>query len=127
MKWKETWEGVPGFYVDDPQSPDGRRWIATHWGWGIVQERVKELAHNRCELNLAIDCAGVTRYLDTHHRRGRGAGGAKRDDRIVILGKRNLLAACRSCHDLAKIERKEEIWPTVRKSEPETTSQPADI
>lgn len=122
MRIKGDWESIPGDWIDDPQSPDGKRWIASRYGWEKIQQRTKEVAHGRCELNLAIDCSGATIYLDTHHRRGRGTGGSKRDDRIWILGKRNLLAGCRQCHDLARIERKEEIWPEpLRSSVPATT------
>lgn len=110
MKIKGEWEGIPGWWLDDPQSPDGKRFIATHYGWDQIKERVKEVAHARCELNLSADCAGYTQYLDTHHRRGRGTGGSKRDDRIRINGIRNLLAGCRVCHDLAKIETKAEVF-----------------
>jgi hypothetical protein len=113
MKFKGEWERVPGWWIDDPASPDGKRFIATHHGWELIQKRVKELANNRCELNLASDCAGHTLYLDTHHRRGRGSGGSKRDDRIWILGIRNLKSACRPCHSLAKIETKTEVFEAI--------------
>lgn len=108
MKTKGDWEGIPGFWLDDSVSPDGKRFIATHYGWDKVKERVKTIANGRCELNLAADCQGSTFWLDTHHRRGRGGG--KRDDRIFISGKRNLIAGCRACHDLAKIETKQEVF-----------------
>lgn len=108
MKIRGEWNGIPGFWIDDPQSPDGKRWIATHYGWDRVKERVKEIANGRCELNLSENCQGANYWLDTHHRRGRGGG--KRDDRITILGKRNLMACCRTCHDSAKIETKEEVF-----------------
>jgi hypothetical protein len=105
---KGEWEGIPGHWLTDPQSPDGRRFIATHYGWDKVQARVRDLCGSRCEMNLSEYCQGRTQWLDTHHRRGRGGG--KRDDRIYILGKRNLLGVCRPCHDLAKIESKAEVF-----------------
>lgn len=111
MKVKGTWDGIPGWWIDDPASPDGKRWIATAYGWDKITERVKQEANFRCQLNLADDCQGQTQWLDTHHRRGRGGG--KRDDRITILGVRNLKAACRDCHQIAKIERKDEVYGTA--------------
>lgn len=110
MKVKGEWERIPGWWLDDLASPDKKRFIATHYGWDQVRERVKEIAKGRCELNLSEHCAGATLYLDTHHRRGRGTGGSKRDDRIWIVGVRNLKAVCRPCHDLAKIETKLEVF-----------------
>jgi hypothetical protein len=110
MKRAGKWEDVPGVWIDDPASPDGVRFVASHYGWEKIRTRVKEIAKGRCEINLSENCAGRTYWLDTHHRRGRGTGGSKRDDRIVIMGKRNLLATCRPCHDLAKIETKEEVF-----------------
>ena len=108
MRLKGEWEGIPGHWLRDSQSPDGQRFIATHYGWERIRDRVKELAHGQCELNIAEDCQPRTYWLDTHHRRGRGGG--KRDDRIVILGKRNLVACCRQCHGLATIETREEVF-----------------
>jgi hypothetical protein len=111
MRVKGDWEGISGFWIDDPQSPDGQRWIATAHGWTKVQARLRELANGKCELNLSEDCMGAhDPWPDSHHRRGRGTGGSKRDDRIVISGKRNLLLTCRPCHQLAKIETKAEIF-----------------
>lgn len=108
MKVSGYYEGVPGHWLDDPASPDGRRWIATAYGWEKIQERVKQECQSRCELNTSEHCQGHSQWLDIHHRRGRGGG--KRDDRIWILGKRNLKACCRACHQLARIERKEEVF-----------------
>jgi hypothetical protein len=108
MKVPGEWEGIPGFWLDDPASPDGKRWIATHYGWEKVCQRVKALCQGRCELNLSDNCSIRSHWLDTHHRRGRGGG--KRDDRIWILGVRALKAACRPCHAIAKIETLEEVF-----------------
>jgi hypothetical protein len=111
MKTKGDYEGFPGWWIDDPASPDGKRFIATHYGWDLIKERVKQEANFRCQLNLSENCQGRSQWQDVHHRRGRGGG--KRDDRITILGRRNLLCCCRCCHSLAKIERKDEIYGTA--------------
>lgn len=99
MKIKGLWEGIPGFWIDDPQSPDGRRWIATHYGWELIQKKLKERARERCELVISDNCQLRTQWGDAHHVYGRGGG--KRDDRLSMLK-----YACRNCHAIAKIERR---------------------
>jgi hypothetical protein len=43
MRLKGEWEGIPGHWLRDSQSPDGQRFIATHYGWERIRDRVKEL------------------------------------------------------------------------------------
>jgi hypothetical protein len=58
-----------------------------------MKARLRALANRTCE-----KCGDyIGDRGDVHHQNGRGGG--KRDDRIVIDGKRNLLYYCRSCHD----------------------------
>ena len=104
MKIKGTWHGIPGYWIDDQASIDGRRWIATHYGWEKIQALVKQEAQGRCELNLSDNCASATQWGDTHHVYGRGGG--KREDRLQVEGIQMLKFACRSCHEIAKIERR---------------------
>lgn len=106
MKVRGEWNGIPGYWHDDKYSPDGKRWIATQYGWTRVQALVKETAQNRCQLANTADCAGRTQWGDTHHIYGRGGG--KRDDRLTVAGRPNLAYACRPCHNEAKIKRR---WP----------------
>ena len=121
MKRSEHWEGIPGWMLDDPTSPDGKRWIATGYGWDKIIARVKADANYRCQLNISEHCQGTSQWLDVHHRRGRGGG--KRDDRIYIVGKMNLLACCRNCHQIARIETKEEVYGDTAKTYPRPTDR----
>jgi hypothetical protein len=108
IKEKGDWEGCPGEWITDPHSPDGKRFIASQFGWAKIQARMRDESKGKCELGLSGACPGRTEWLDVHHRRGRGGG--KRDDRIWVDGMRNLLAVCRPCHSIARIELKGEVY-----------------
>jgi len=96
IRERGKWEGCFGHWIGD-------RWVATKAGWEKVRRRLAEKANFRCE-----HCGRILLYSgDAHHRRGRGAGSAKRDDRIELPdGTRNLIYLCRECHSEQAIERK---------------------
>jgi hypothetical protein len=58
-----------------------------------MKAKLRELAENKCER-----CSKFTLQGDVEHITIRGMGAAKRDDRIFVDGKRNLLYLCRVCH-----------------------------
>lgn len=58
-----------------------------------MKRKLRELANNQCER-----CGKFTMQGDVEHITIRGMGAAKRDDRIFVNGKRNLLYLCRTCH-----------------------------
>jgi hypothetical protein len=66
-------------------------------GRAYHQMRVKlcGLAEEKCE-NEGCGRRTVLEDGEAHHTNGRGGG--KRDDRIIIEGKRNLFWFCKPCH-----------------------------
>jgi len=79
---------------------DGREVCVTAAAWRRRRRERIEMARYRCE--CCEDCAShrgrrcnrpIAQCADVHHRKRRGLGGAKRDDRLE-----NLEADCRTCH-----------------------------
>lgn len=104
MRIKGEWEGVPGFWIDDDYSPDGKRFVATHYGWEKIEARVKSDAREVCALHTSANCPGRTQWGDVHHVYGRGGG--KREDRPVVRGIVMLVYGCRPCHNEVRIKRR---------------------
>jgi hypothetical protein len=96
----EHWHGIPGKFVTDPTAPDGRRFIATHYGEKLLLERMRENACSACEL-----CLQPTHYGQRHHIYGRGFGSGKREDRWEVEGIVFVIYICGSCHRKQDIER----------------------
>jgi hypothetical protein len=92
-KWKVV-NGVQ--FIPDPTNPRGQREIClTDAAWARAQAAIRLRSKGICER-----CPTPAPEGDSHHIHGRGAG--KRDDHPDAL-----LNLCRTCHDAAKIERKE--------------------
>ena len=70
----------------------------TDAAWARAQAAIRLRSKGICER-----CPTPVPEGDSHHIHGRGAG--KRDDHPDAL-----LNLCRTCHDAAKIERKEAAW-----------------
>jgi hypothetical protein len=78
---------------DIQQMRDGRV-ILRGMAYAKMRSKLRELANNKCEVCGRFDMNG-----DVDHVVIRGMGGAKRDDRIFVDGKRNLIYKCRNCHN----------------------------
>ncbi len=92
-KWKVV-NGVQ--FIPDPTNPRGQREIClTDAAWARAQAAIRLRSKGICER-----CPMPAPEGDSHHIHGRGAG--KRDDHPDAL-----LNLCRTCHNAAKIERKE--------------------
>jgi hypothetical protein len=98
MKSRGHWEyagvKIPGHWINDKTSPDGKRFVATAHGWSmlrVAKYRVTggtcHLRHPGCLVRMTLDSS------DLHHTgvHGRGLGGSWRDDRVTEI-------ACRPCH-----------------------------
>lgn len=96
---------IPGEWIDDAQSPDGFRFIATPYGWKKLTEWGARLARwCQPELNLS-ETWSAHLGNEWHHVYGRGGG--KRDDRLVVADRINLRWLCRHHHDKTSIKRRE--------------------
>jgi hypothetical protein len=71
---------------------DGRL-ILSGSAYAKMKAKLRDLAQSKCEV-----CGFYTTTGDVDHVVIRGMGGAKRDDRIFVDGKRNLIYKCRGCH-----------------------------
>jgi hypothetical protein len=99
---KVDWEGVPGTYVDDRTAPDGRRFVASKYGYVQIRRRLWLAVGKRCE-----ECTRGTIFESgqLHHVYGRGIGGGKREDRREVAGVIFTRWLCAKCHGLAVILR----------------------
>lgn len=75
---------------DIDEQKDGRIILRGN-AWKKMRLKLKSLAKGMCEM-----CQDHTENGDAHHVNGRGGG--RRDDRIFVDGKRNMLYVCRECH-----------------------------
>jgi hypothetical protein len=105
-EWKFGDVSIPGFWIDDVASPDGKRFVATDHGWDKLRAAKCAVALSRCTLRIK-GCQFWT-YLDSgelHHtgKHGRGHGGSWRDDRETAW-------TCQSCHQKAERERTGTRW-----------------
>lgn len=91
---------LPGRFLQDPESPDGMRWVATPDSNKIIRRIVCQMANSRCEWKLVPHCWG---YLPLevghpHHSITKGMGGAHSDDRIFVGGEQIRFWVCPTCH-----------------------------
>lgn len=91
---------LPGKFVQDPQSPDGQRWIGTRESNRIICTLVCEMANSRCELQTSEKCWGWTPFGsgDPHHVIHKKMGGANTEDRIWVCGEKVRVWSCKACH-----------------------------
>ncbi|MGH3430817.1 MAG: hypothetical protein ACRDQZ_25155 [Mycobacteriales bacterium] len=119
MKVKGDYAGIPGWWIDDDESPskDGKRFVTTKAGWKLMRRRVYEIDGGACQGGR---CSRRGRLAlsegHVHHlnMRGRGLGSSVREDRPWITLKdgkreRNLCFVCPSCHD--RVERPQKVVP----------------
>ena len=96
---RHDWEGIPGKWVEDPTSVDGRRFVASKRASRQLWDRMRESAGNRCEW-----CKDHCSSGERHHIFGRGMGSGKREDRPYVRGIRFVVYICHRCHESAKIK-----------------------
>ena len=91
---------LPGRFLQDPTSPDGRRWIATRESNRVIRSIIRELADSFCELHESSGCWGWTPLESghAHHAIHKKLGGSFTDDRIWVAGKRIRFWTCATCH-----------------------------
>jgi hypothetical protein len=77
---------LPGRYIVDPTSPDGKRWIAHSSVRPILAQIVFELSGGLCEIKNGPDCWGYAARWNghPHHVKHKKMGGAFTDDRIFL-------------------------------------------
>ena len=95
----EHWDGIPGRWIDDSTALDGRRFVASDYGFNKLRARLRTLAQYRCEL-----CGRYCPRGDLHHVYGRGLSGGKREDRWKVGTERFLKYLCRICHEVQVIK-----------------------
>ena len=83
MKVRGEYRGIPGHWFNGDE-----RFVATPYGWSKIRELIKMRAMFICER-----CWGLASEGEVHHLKGRGMGGAIRDDRLE-----HLQWLCRACH-----------------------------
>jgi hypothetical protein len=103
-EYKFTFQGedysLSGRFIEDQQSPDLLRWIATRESNAVIRSIVYEIADGKCEMHRLGNCwkwAPVDRG-HPHHLIHKKMGGAYTDDRIWVCGKRIRIWACPTCH-----------------------------
>lgn len=102
MKTYQEWNGIKGYWYDDPYSPDGRRWVVAKADLKALREYNLWKANHRCE-----KCKRPVTLLmfELHHVYGRGGGGGKREDRRSVCGIRFTRVDCKQCHAKEVIKR----------------------
>jgi len=99
-------EKIPGHWIDDPASPDQKRFVATKHGYRKLRIAKCHAALQRCTLQgpgcriKAPFHAGELHHTGPH---GRGSGGSWRDDRHTVW-------TCRPCHDREEMKRNGLKW-----------------